>query len=62
MLQNKSVVWTLLKQRQFFWRVWIIMVIIVICLLMEKKYVSLKLMIKMLNVNLIYDKFGSIIQ
>ena len=62
MLQNKSVVWTLLKQRQFFWKVWIIMVIIVICLLMEKKYVSLKLMIKMLNVNLIYDKFGSIIQ
>ena len=62
MLQNKSVVWTLLKQRQFFWRVWIIMVIIVICLLMEKKYVSLKLMMKMLNVNLIYDKFGSIIQ
>ena len=26
---------------------------------MEKKYVSLKLMIKLLNVNLIYDKFGS---
>ena len=35
------------------------MVIIAICLLMEKKYVNLKLMIKMLNVNLIYDKFGS---
>ena len=49
--QRKSFFLILVKQVQNFVRVCIIMMIIVICLLMEKKPLSLKLIIKMLTFN-----------
>ena len=50
--QKKSLVLILVKQTQIFPWVYLIMLIIVICLLMEKKSLSLKLSIKMLTFQL----------
>ena len=61
--QRKSSVLTLVKQAQNFVWVSIIMVIIVYCLLMEKKFLSLKPIIKMLTQMLTkmlkYNGFGA---
>ena len=48
-LHKKSLVLILVKQTQNFAEVFIILVIIVICLLIEKKSVSLYLIIKVLT-------------
>ena len=45
--QRKSLVLTLLRQRQHFARVNIIMMMVVVCLGMEKKYLSSKLIMEM---------------
>ena len=47
--RGKNLVLILLKQKQEFVRVYIIILIIVTCFLMEKKYLNLKLTIKMLT-------------
>ena len=56
---GKSVVIVLVKQAQSVAWVYVIMLIIVICLLMEKKYLSLKPTIKMLTFqrNFVCEKF-----
>ena len=46
---KKNLVLILVKETQNFVWVCIIILIIIICLLMEKKYLSLKLTIKILN-------------
>ena len=50
--QKKGLVLILLKQAQNFGRVYIIMLIVSICLLMEKKYLNLTLTLRMLTFQL----------
>ena len=57
--QSKRLILTLVKQTQNFVSVYIIMMIIVIFLLIEKKYVSLKSTMKMLTfqLNLVLEAY-----
>ena len=66
--QRKSLVLILVKQTQNFASFCIKMVIVVICLLMEKKYLSLKSIIKNVNFptqlcpGIISNEFGATIE